>query len=350
MPRGPRLDAPGCLHHVIARGIERRAIFLDDADRLDFVDRLAGLAVSTRVEVLAWALLPNHFHLLLRTGELPLSALMRRLNTGYAVRFNRRHERVGYLFQNRFKSFLVEEEPYLVELVRYIHLNPLRAGVVDALERLDSFPWSGHSALLGHITRTWQATRSALLLFGCSETEARAAYREFVAAGAGQASPPDLTGGGLHPSHGAWLTCGQQVRGREQWAADERVLGSDAFVAQVLREQTGSPPPAPLLLNPAERNRVLSELLHCVAARCGVSAGEIASSSRQPLAVRGRTLLARLAVNNLAMSLNAVARFLGVTRQSIRRALERPDEVPVQFGHEADLFLDRIRCRRGVSS
>src|SRR5437870_4639458 len=114
MPRGPRLDAPGALQHFIARGIERRPLFNSDRDRSDFLDRLASLSACTGTRLYAWALIPNHFHLLLRTGSAPLSSLLRRLLTGYAVSFNGRHRRSGHLFQNRFKSILVEDDPSAV--------------------------------------------------------------------------------------------------------------------------------------------------------------------------------------------------------------------------------------------
>lgn len=130
MPRLARLDALGVLQHVIARGIGRREIFTDDKDRQSFLDRLGGILGETNTECFAWALIPNHFHLLVRTGLAPLSQVMRRLLTGHAVVFNRRHRRSGHLFQNRYKSVVCEEDPYLLELVRYIHLNPLRAGIV----------------------------------------------------------------------------------------------------------------------------------------------------------------------------------------------------------------------------
>jgi putative transposase len=104
MPHGPRLDAPGVLHHVMARGIQRRAIFRNDQDRDDFVDRLAGLVQDTALSVYAWALIPDHFHLVVRTDRRPLSRSMRSLLTGYAVAFNRRHGRSGHLFQNRYTS------------------------------------------------------------------------------------------------------------------------------------------------------------------------------------------------------------------------------------------------------
>ena len=137
MPRQARIDAPGALHHVICRGIERRKLFLDDTDRDNFIERAGNLFIQTATPCYAWALVPNHFHLLLKTGQEPLSRVMRRLLTGYAVTFNRRHRRRGRLFQNRYKSILCQQDSYLLELVRYIHLNPIRTGLerVKAISR-----------------------------------------------------------------------------------------------------------------------------------------------------------------------------------------------------------------------
>ncbi len=162
MPRQPRLDAPGVLHHVMVRGIERRAIFRDDVDRAEFVRRLSALVEAGALTVYAWALLPNHAHLLVRTGARPLHRSFRSLLTGHAGAFNRRHRRSGHLFQNRYKSVVVEEAAYKLELVRYLHLNPLRAGVVADLRALAPYPWTGHSALLGTVPRPWQATEEIL--------------------------------------------------------------------------------------------------------------------------------------------------------------------------------------------
>src|SRR5262249_13828689 len=125
MPRGPRLDAPGVLQHVMARGIERRLLFRDDQDRQDFLHRVEMLVEARAFTIYAWALLPNHFHLLVRTDQRPLARSMRSLLSGYANAFNRRHRRGGHLFQNRYKSVVCEEDPYFLELVRYLHLNPL---------------------------------------------------------------------------------------------------------------------------------------------------------------------------------------------------------------------------------
>ena len=119
MPRKSRIDAPDALHHVIGRGIARQKILFGDADREDFLDRLGSILIETKTSCYAWALLPNH--LLLRTGTAPLSSVMRRLLTGYAVGYNLRHRRYGHLFQNRYKSILCQEEPYLLELPGPLH-------------------------------------------------------------------------------------------------------------------------------------------------------------------------------------------------------------------------------------
>src|SRR3989339_1457728 len=130
MPRQPRIDIEGHLYHVIARGIERGKIFRDTMDYEDFLTRFKTAPEKTGGKCLAWCLMPNHFHLLILRGKQPLAEIMRRVMTGYAVGFNIRHKRSGHLFQNSYKSILCDEEEYLLELVAYIHLNPLRAGMV----------------------------------------------------------------------------------------------------------------------------------------------------------------------------------------------------------------------------
>ena len=214
-------------------------MFLDDHDRLAFVCRLAGLALTTRTSIYAWALVGNHFHLLLRTGEAGLSNVMRCVLTGYAVNFNRRHKRAGHLFQNRFKSILVEEEAYFLELVRYIHLNPLRAGLVSDLAELALYPWCGHAALIGNAVHAWQDIDAVLMEFGSSWKLARERYRRFVEDRVGEGQRPDLVGGGLRRSRQGWEASSSLSRGREGWAFDERILGSSDFVLRMLPDAVG---------------------------------------------------------------------------------------------------------------
>jgi putative transposase len=199
------------------------------------------------VGIYAWALLPNHLHLLVRTGARPLAHSMRSLLTGYAGAFNRRHKRGGHLCQNRYKSIVVEEAPYVLELVRYLHLNPLRAHVVPTLRSLERYPCTGHSALLGTLPRPWQATATILAQFGPTGPRARAAYRAFVAAGMPQGRRPELQGGGLVRSAGGWGELGALRRAKEAVAGEARVLGGGAFVERLWRaaQEARHPPPSP---------------------------------------------------------------------------------------------------------
>ena len=234
MPRQARLDTPGALHHVIVRGIEKRPIVQTVEDREDFVAGLAAAARTTGTAIYAWALLNNHAHLLLRSGRVGLPAFMRKWLTGYAIRYNHRHHRYGHLFQNRYKSILCQEEPYLLELVRYLHLNPVRAAVVKDIRALDRYPWSGHSALMGYISRPWQAVGEVLGRFGASRATARRAYRAFVADGVAQGRRPELTGGGLVRSAGGWGVLTAHRRLGDRLHGDERILGGSDFVDAAL--------------------------------------------------------------------------------------------------------------------
>lgn len=143
--------------------MSRKKIFLEATDRKDFITRLAELAEDDSMDIYAWSLLPNHFHLLTKTKKRPLSSSMRKLLTGYVVNFNKRH---GHLFQNRYKSIVCQEGAYLMELVRYIHLNLIRTSLVKDVRELNRSPWSGHSVLMGYVKREWQNTEYILSFFG----------------------------------------------------------------------------------------------------------------------------------------------------------------------------------------
>jgi len=204
MPRGSRIDIDGSLHHVIARGIERRKIFDDDEDHYSFIKNLGVILRQTETVCYAWSLIPNHFHLLLKTGPTPISTVLQKLLTGHAIRYNRRHKRHGHLFQNRYKSILCQADAYLLELVRYIHLNPLRAGLVDGIEQLERYPFCGHGVITGEYAQPWQQAEEVLLYFDEAIDSARRKYKEFVSEGAAQGRRQGLTGGGLVRSAGGW--------------------------------------------------------------------------------------------------------------------------------------------------
>lgn len=173
MPRQARIDIEGCLYHVLVRGIERHKIFGDATDCKDFLKRLKNSLESAGGKCLAWCLMPNHFHLPILRGRQPLAEIMRRLMTGYAVRYNIRYKRSGHLFQNRYKAILCEKEPYLLELTAYLHLNPLRARLVKNLKELKSSPWCGHCALCAGKEAGITDVREVFAYFGPDMPKAR---------------------------------------------------------------------------------------------------------------------------------------------------------------------------------
>ncbi|MFH1985080.1 MAG: transposase, partial [Pseudomonadota bacterium] len=324
MPRKARIDAAGALHHIIVRGIERRKVFIDDEDRDAFIDRLGAILSQTGTQCFAWALIPNHFHLLLRTGNVPIATVMRRLLTGHAVTFNRRHRRTGHLFQNRYKSILCQEDAYLLELVRYIHLNPLRAGLVDDMAALDTFVYCGHSVVMGICDQEWQSAGEVLRRFGKQMKSARQRYREFVRKGIQQGKRKDLTGGGLIRSAGGWASV-KALRAMDiHEKSDERILGDGAFVENILAE-----------------NREALERRYVMKAK-GITVGEVAlrvaqvlempvdrvwEPGRQQSLVSARSLLCFWAVRELGESMAAMGRRLGISTVAVSKSVRRGAEI-----------------------
>lgn len=186
MPRMVRLEGPGLISHIIARGIDGKNLFYSNEDRHEFLSRLDTLLRHLGYRCITWCLMDNHYHLLLRTNENSLEKLMRPLNGGYARWFNKKHNRKGYLFQDRFKSILCQDQEYAMQLIRYINLNPLRAGDVESLSALTNWPWCGHGFLAGRplvFGLHFQDRMEALGRFGRNEKEAIRKYLGYVAEG-----------------------------------------------------------------------------------------------------------------------------------------------------------------------
>lgn len=308
MPRAARLDIPGVLQHVIVRGVERRDIFLDDDDRQSFLDRFSNLLIQTGTECLAWSLMTNHVHMLLRPTQSKLGHLMRRLLTGHAVSFNLRHHRSGHLFQNRYKSIICEEDPYLLELVRYIHLNPLRAGLVKDIAGLRGYPWSGHAVLMGRRKMQGQNAEEVLGYFGKRTKAAREKYQAFVADGISLGKRDELVGGGLRRV--------LKLAGDEVVAAyDDRILGSADFVEQLKQEK-----------EIAERLDVfipLPELIKRVAEFARVEPKELCQRGRKTMVADTKSVICFLAVRRIGYSGEVVAKALGITRSGVCRGASR---------------------------
>ncbi len=317
MPRLARLDAPGVLHHVMGRGIERRKIFLSDIDRNDFIDRLSALVRDRAMEIYAWVLMPNHFHILCKTKNVPLASSMRKILTGYVVNFNKRHRRYGHLFQNRYKSIVCQEDIYLKELVRYIHLNLLRAGLVKNLKELNRNPWSGHSALVGRVKRGWQNTEYVLSFFD-SLDNSRKNYSRYAKKGIDHGRRPELVGGGLIRSMGGWSAVLASRRRGERVVADQRILGDGDFVKQVI---SGLDDLVKKNLRLSGQRIDIKALAEKVSERYDVSIGELRSGGRRRAAVKARRAMSLIGVRELGYSGADVARYLGVTNSCVTRMI-----------------------------
>jgi len=324
MPRKARIDAPGALHHIIVRGIERRWIFSDDQDRDNFVERLGDIVTETQTVCFGWALIPNHAHILLRTGQTPLATVIRRLLTGYAVSYNRRHRRHGHLFQNRYKSILCQENSYLLELVRYIHLNPLRAKIVKSLIEADMYPYSGHSALMGKVKRAFQNTDYVLQLFGQKVSAARRNYRTYVEKGIAQGRRPELVGGGLIRSAGGWSGVKAMRRAQDHMKSDERILGDGDFTQSVLDEAQE---------RLEERYRLqaqgyeLDKVAIRVSSELGIDPEQVWRSGKQRLTVKARSLFCYWAVRKLGFSATELSVKLGLSQPSVSISVKRGEKI-----------------------
>ena len=321
MPRQARLDAPGILHHVIIRGIERRKIFRDTADYEDFLDRLAKLLPATQTTCYAWSLMTNHAHFLFCTGKQPIATLMRRLLTGYAVNFNRRHRRDGRLFQNRYKSIICQEEAYLTELVRYIHLNPLRARIVSSRDDLKAYPYCGHSVLMGITKRTWQDTDYVLNYFGQTTRKARKAYLAYLVEGIARGRREDLTGGGLIRSLGGWSEV-KRHRGKttDHAMSDERILGDGSFVDSVIAQANEI---FDRRYEVKRRGFDLDGIACRVANILDIKDGDVFVNGNQKTKVKARSLLCYFAVREAGLSIRSVAKRLGMSAPGVGYAVER---------------------------
>jgi REP element-mobilizing transposase RayT len=250
---------------VWARGIDGRAIFLEEGDRLDLLERLSELLPEEGARCFAWAFMCNHVHFFLKTGETPLSKVMRRLNTGFALCFNRRHRRQGYLFQGRFGSRTVHDEAGVLTVMRYVLRNPLEAGIVPDLVALERFPWCGYGALVGARTALpFEAVQDALAAFGSDVPTARSRLRSWMATPVGAPAAEEPTD----------------------------AVPLDALVGDVCRE-------------------------------VGVLERDFRDGCRSRSVSLARTIVCRRAVLELGLRSVAVARELGLSESAVSQALRR---------------------------
>lgn len=303
MPRKARMDVPGYLYHVISRGNERREIFQEELDYGDFLSRFRGLLAASGGRCLGWCLMPNHFHLVILRGERPLSELMQRLLTGYAVSFNLRHGRVGHLFQNRYKTIICAADAYLKELIPYVHLNPLRAGLVKDIPGLSGYRWCGHAALIGTRPADFVDRARALSYFGATSGNAVKNYvssivDSYAGQQAGQKTPL--------PPQSQFSECDGPGTSEAEDGFEGKVQGKGAFSKKLQSVEN---------MRPGIMTK--DELLEKIKDMFGVDYGEIVGLSRERRISSARAAYCFLAKERCGVKGGELARELGLSASGI---------------------------------
>ena len=248
---------------------------------------------------------------------------MSRLLTGYAGWFNKKYRRHGQLFQNRYKSILCQEDAYLKELVRYIHLNPLRAGLVEDLKELDKYSWCGHSCVMGKREQPWQNVDYVYRLFSEKKKEARKTYREFVKKGIDEGKREDLTGGGLLRSQGGWEALKGYRKAGIRVKGDERILGESDFVEKVLKSAQESLEEKYGLKN---RGYDFDKAVQRVSKLMDMDVSQVLAFGKVPKTVQARALLCFFAHRKLGMTTVEIAGRLKISQSAVSR-LSRKGEI-----------------------
>lgn len=292
MPRHARLDMEGQTYHVMSRGIERRPIFSDDDDYQDFYERISHWVNETGAKCYAWCLMPNHFHLLIERGVRPLSEIMHRVQTGYAVHFNHKYGRCGHLFQNRYKAKTCGREEYLHALVPYIHLNPLRAKLVAGLDELAGYKWCGHKAITDGVHDKLLKRHEVLAQFGHNETDAAANYLRILA--------------------------------ERMESGDTEIPSEDTGLDQEVELAAPDAAPAPEeFRETALAKRNAFEILAQVEAATGIRRAYIFSRTRERTTVKARACYCYLAREQSGLSVTRLASDLGLTQSAASKLVLR---------------------------
>lgn len=335
MPRRGRLHIPGGCYHVMGRGLERRHIFEKPVDKKDFLSRFGENLQRQNAQCLAWAIMPNHYHLLIRAGTQPLRKLMAPVLGGFAGGYNRRYRRCGYVFQNRFTSILCDENSYLLELVRYIHLNPLRAKIVDSISELGKYPWTGHAGVLGRHRQEWHQVDEMLLNFGKRRGQARNKYVDFVKAGVSSSERIDLSGGGLVRSHGSWESIERFRKEHLFCIGDERILGKSDFVAQALKADEIAIESKSKL---TREGWDLEKLIDHVCEHYWVDRADLYERSRKGQISEAKATICYLGMDRLGLKAGKIANHLGISQPAVSKWVSKGRKV-----YQADSWSDVFR-------
>ncbi len=309
MARKPRLHYPGALYHVTLRGNAGQPIFFDDRDRTRFYLLLQEGTERFRYRLHAFCLMSNHVHLAIQVGDIALSRILQNVSFRYTRWVNARQNRSGHLFQGRYKAILVDGEAYVLELTRYIHLNPVRAGMV---QKPNDYLWSGHQAYLGREVIPWLTTDWVLSQFSKREGLARKAYDRFIQ-------------DGMKGKYGKECHAGSR--------SDSRILGDDDFIDLVLGEE-----------NKTKQRRVsLDRIMHEVCKAFALKEGDLLISGKDRKLSEARGLAAWLVMEHGAGTLGELSGRTGLditTLSSGAKRLQRKCKTNLELAGKVKTIFD----------
>ena len=291
MPRKPRIHYPGAVYHVMLRGNAGQDIFFESPDRFRFFLLLQRAVERYGCRVHAYCLMDNHLHLAIQVGDNPLSIIMQNISFRYTQYVNRKLKRSGHLFQGRYKALLIDENSYLLELVRYIHLNPCRAGMVETLHE---YPWSSHHGYAGENNTPWLTTDWVLLQFGSNEADAKRQYVEYVRAGSAEGHRKEFHSG----SH------------------EGRVLGDDHFAEQALMGSKERSAPA----------ITIDMILDAVCNAYEISRSALVAPGRRQLFAEARAVASWIVRQDKSLQLTELSAALRRDISSLSKAANRVEE------------------------
>jgi REP element-mobilizing transposase RayT len=325
MARKRRIEFPGALYHVIARGNNRQATFKDDQDYKVYIDRLKRYQQRYSFILYAYTLMPNHVHMIMETAITPLSKIMQGIHQSYTFYFHNKYKTVGHLFQGRYKAILIEKEVYLQELVRYIHLNPFRAFLV---ENPDDYPWSSHQVYIGKINQAFVRDDIVFQMLSSDITKAQKLYRQFIIDGMRKRH--------LRKFH-------EEI--------DTRFLGSTEFIEECKRkakenidlEAEKDEKKLKLLYEQMPINKIsLDTLVTAVSEATGISTECILGKSKAARVSYVRSLFVYMATRYAGTSNKSLALFLGKEDSSVSNMIRRFEEKIVKNPSFFEEF-DKIR-------
>jgi putative transposase len=306
MPRKARLNQPGLTHHIMARTFNELLLFGDDADRTFYLSCLSRRIKETGFICYAWVLMDTHVHLLMRTTEKPLWQVMKPLNCDYAHYYNKKYNRRGPLFSDRYKSIATQDQYYLEHLIRYIHLNPIRAGICKTVRHLDRYPWSGHRAIMENANNGFQEVNQVLRRFGKTTGEAQKKYREFIKDGVGVSSEEEFLSAVRASNTGR--------RGKD--ASHFWVIGDAAFQKSVFKKDTQNR----LTLARYKKEGIsLEDVLKKTARKTEVNEKLILCKSKRTPQAAARMIFCYLA-RELGFPTRETGTFLGVQQAAVSNA------------------------------